>query len=227
MTKVFHFVRPTWPPAASVSPYSAVDCPIAETAIWQGRSNSEPSSGIGRRRPDLSGSPSFIRWHRRAFSFPFSSTMPTGAASSMISIPSARQSSISIRSAGISSFVRRYTMMTLSAPSRHVVRATSMAVLPPPTTAIVPLIGAGRSLSSGRNSAPWTTPSVLNSPGSFIGLPAQAPGPRNTASCPFMRSSSEMSCPTRVPYRISAPARQMYSTSRSTTSSGRRYEGIP
>ena len=34
-------------------------------------------------------------------------------------------------------------MMTLSAPSRHEVRATSIAVLPPPTTTTVPLSGVG------------------------------------------------------------------------------------
>ena len=55
-------------PEACVKPSSTGFWPIAETASWQGRSNSEPSSGTGRRLPDASGSPSFIRMQRSALS---------------------------------------------------------------------------------------------------------------------------------------------------------------
>ncbi len=94
-------------PSTPARPSSSGDCPIAETAIEQGRSNSEPSRGTGFLRPEESGSPSFILWHLSAFSFPPSATIPTGAASSSISTPSCRASSISMGSAGISAFVLR------------------------------------------------------------------------------------------------------------------------
>ena len=39
--------------------------PIATTTMSQSITNSEPSIGTGRRRPESSGSPSSIRWQRR------------------------------------------------------------------------------------------------------------------------------------------------------------------
>ncbi len=118
-------------------------------------------------------------------------------------------------------------MMTLSAERRHAVLATSMAVFPPPTTTTVPFRGALSKYFSRRKSMPLTIPSVSNSPGTFMGLPAHAPAETKTASWLRRTSSKDTSRPTVTDVRISAPARQMKSISLSSTSSGSRYSGMP
>jgi len=75
--------------------------------VVAGISNSEPSLGTGRRRPDSSGSPSSMRMHfMRTMRLP-SLTKPMGAARYSRTMPSACASSISSAIAGISLMVRR------------------------------------------------------------------------------------------------------------------------
>ena len=90
--------------------------------------------GSGERRPDASGSPSFITSRTACCTAPFSSPRySTGLCKVRNVIPSSLACFTSSRRAGISCSERRYTNVTF-APRRFAVRQESIAVLPPPTT---------------------------------------------------------------------------------------------
>ena len=111
-------------------------------------SYSLPSTGMGRRRPEASGSPSSIFWQFMAHTLNLSSPfMERGVVSRQNSMPSSFACSTSSRLAGSSLSLRRYTILT-SAPSLLAQRAASMATLPPPTTATCLPCMMGVSLSS-------------------------------------------------------------------------------
>ncbi len=79
------------------------------------------------------------------------------------------------------------------------VLATSMAVLPPPTTITFSPIFTGLfSATFIKKSIPPNTPGVF-SPSHLIGELFHAPMPRNTASYLFCKYSKEMSSPTFTP----------------------------
>ena len=88
-------------------PARSGSCEIAEITTSQGSTKFEPSTGTGRRRPLLSGSPSSIFWTSRPVTFPFAPTTRTGATRVWIFTPSTSASSISQALAGISAWVRR------------------------------------------------------------------------------------------------------------------------
>ena len=163
------------------------------------RTNSEPSTGTGRRLPFSSGSPSSIFMHFMPVTKPFfsfrgllSSLKPRismGFERRRKSIPSSSACSTSSFRAGSSSIERRYTIYTFSAPRRNAVLAASIATFPPPTTATFPPFIIGVSESSRyafirlllvRNSFAEYTP-LSDSPGIPIKDGRPAPEPINTA----------------------------------------------
>ena len=92
------------------------------------------AAATGAGRPRLTA-PMRWGWTTRALALPSTSaSMRTGACRVSISTPSAMAASTSSGSAVMSSSLRRYATVTLSAPARTEVRAQSMATLPPPTT---------------------------------------------------------------------------------------------
>ncbi len=82
--------------------------PTATIATSSGISNSEPSTGTGRRRPESSGSPSAMRMQRAPRSQPFSSPRnSTGWVRVWISTPSSFAWWTSSARPGISASDRR------------------------------------------------------------------------------------------------------------------------
>ena len=78
---VFHFVRLT--PCSSLVPSSLGNWPMAAITWSHSTTNSEPSMGTGRRRPEASGSPSSMRSISMPVTLRSASTrMRTGATSS-------------------------------------------------------------------------------------------------------------------------------------------------
>jgi len=110
-------------------------CPVA-IMIWSASMVNDSSLSTGFRRPLESNAPSFIRTQNTPETFPFSVSISFGLVRVKSSICSFSAASISSVQAGISSWVRRYTMLTFSAPKRTAVRAASIAAFPPPTTII-------------------------------------------------------------------------------------------
>ncbi|MBA7710475.1 hypothetical protein ES703_119418 [subsurface metagenome] len=81
-------------------------CPTATMAVSASTRNSDPSMGIGRRRPLLSGSPNLMRMHSTPVILPFWPIILTGATRYSISTPSSCASATSSGLAGISSRLR-------------------------------------------------------------------------------------------------------------------------
>ncbi len=103
---VRHLVRLT--PCSSLVPSSLGYWPMAVITWSHSTTNSEPSTGTGRRRPEASGSPSSMR----SISMPVtllsaSARTLTGAHSSSSLTPSSSASSTSVTWAGISLRERR------------------------------------------------------------------------------------------------------------------------
>ena len=113
------------------------------------------------------------------------------------------------------------------APSRRAVSATSMATLPPPTTATrLPIDTPCPIATSRRNSHPQSTPS-LSRPSRGIRADDEAPTARNTASCWALMSLMVRSFPTTVlPLKVT-PMSMITLRSRPRRCSGNRYCGMP
>ncbi len=82
-------------------------CATAAIIVSASITNSEPATGIGRRLPLASGSPSSMRWQRMAATPPSTVSTATGAVRSSSLTPSRSASSTSQSFAGISSRERR------------------------------------------------------------------------------------------------------------------------
>jgi len=112
-------------------------CPIAKTTKSKSTTYSLSAMGTGRRRPLESGSPNLIRIHSRPVTrFCSSPKTRTGETKYSRLIPSVSASSTSSGMAGISVRVRRYKTVTSLMPERFSERETSIAVFPPPNTAM-------------------------------------------------------------------------------------------
>ncbi len=180
-SRVFHLLTSMW---LGISWSTEHTWPMAGTMQSQGMTNSEPSTGSGRRRPEASGSPSCMRRHSRPLTTPSSAMIFVGATRVTISTPSSLASTISTWSAGISASVRRYSSLTSSNPMRRDERTQSMATLPPPMTSIVlPLSGTLPKAISRRNSTPGMKPWYpASSPSQPMRADWCAPTATNTAS---------------------------------------------
>ena len=195
-----------------------------------------PSAGIGRRRPDRSGSPNSMICSMACFTFPSSSAMYSiGLCNVRKFIPSSFAWRTSSSRAGISASERRYTIVT-SAPSRRAVRHESIAVLPPPTTRtrLPKFIGVSVSLSAAFirfTRVRYSFEDIMFrafSPGIFIKFGNPAPLPTKKPLKPFSLSPS---IPIVLPITQSVvnftPAFFRFSISVSTILLGRRNSGIP
>ena len=148
--------------------------------------------GTGLKRPLSSGSPSFIRMHSIADTLPFRQINRTGAPRYCILMPSCSAASTSAEMAGISARVRRYKIVTFSAPSRRAVLAESIAELPPPiTVTFCPTSTFRPAFTSCRNVMLSVTPSE-SSPSTPSLVPACAPIAIITASKPFFSKSCDV-----------------------------------
>ena len=82
--------------------------PIARMTVSTARVSVLPSTGLGARRPEASGSPSCITWRTISLTRPSGPALiSSGLVRFLKMTPSSSASSISRRSAGISSLVRR------------------------------------------------------------------------------------------------------------------------
>ena len=103
---VRHLVRLT--PCSSLVPSSLGNWPMAAMTWSHSTTNSEPSIGTGRRRPEASGSPSSMRCISMPVTLLSASAMHrTGAHRSSSLTPSSSASSTSVTCAGISLRERR------------------------------------------------------------------------------------------------------------------------
>ena len=138
--------------------------------------------------------------------------------------------------AGISSSLRRYTMIARSAPSRLAVRTASIAVLPPPTT--ITVLARSRGVSLSCEAAPMRFTRVRYSlhditplrfsPGIFMKRGNPAPLPTKIPLYPCACRSSMVSVlPMMVSHWKLTPSWRRPSISLSTTALGKRNSGIP
>ena len=204
---------------------SDIDWPMAIITESHAITCSEPSLGTGRLLPLASTSPRIMVTHSRPETLPSSPMTRVGLESSTISMPSSNVWFASSMVAGISCLVRRYSTVTLSAPSLIDVLAASSATFPPPTTITWPFNEVIlRWYTSQSMSMALKTPS-RSSPGMFIEFEACAPTDTKTASC-FFLSGSQSSRDISTPVLNSTPMSCMYLSSSSRVDSGRRYLGI-
>ena len=193
----------------------------------------------GRRRPEASGSPSSITSSTAArtkwvASSPRNSLGERSVASCT---PSSRACSNSSTRAGISSWVRRYAIVTCP-PSRRAVRAASIAVLPPPITitCLPRQTGSGVSWSSRwpcirftlvRNSLALITLSRC-SPGTFMNRGRPAPEPTKMCANPASFSSARVAVlPTTKLVTNVPPNALILPTTSSINEFGSRNSGMP
>ena len=191
----------------------------------------------GLRRPDSSGSPNSITCSTASFTRPFSSAWYSiGLCRVINSTPSSLAWRTSSIRAGISSSLRRYTTIACSAPKRLAVRTASMAVLPPPITAIFLafMIGVSESseaafirLTRVRYSLQDITP-LRFSPGIPMNRGKPAPLPTNMPKNPSSwRSWMLRVLPMMVSVWKVTPKARKPSISLSTMRLGKRNSGIP
>ena len=180
--------------------------------------------GVGFLRPESSCFPSFALKNSIPTTFPFFTRIFFGIASVTISVSSFFASSISSRSAGISSNPRRYARVTFSAPSRTADRAASNAVEPPPIIMIFPHIFFELSVFTAfKNNNASIMPSAFSP-----SIPKEndfgAPHAIRIAEYPFFNNVRGLSI--RFPVLISTPNPFIQSISLFITRSGRRYGGM-
>ena len=212
------------------------DTPMATITSSASRVSICPSTGTGLRLPDASGSPNSITCSLTCCTLPLSSPRYSmGLCRVRKRTPSSFACSTSSRRAGISSSLRRYTIVA-SAPKRLAVRTESMAVFPPPTTTTClpfitgvscPASAAPIRLTRVRYSLLDITP-IRFSPGIFMNRGRPAPEatkiPTKPCSC---RSSILSVLPMIVSVRKVTPSRRRPSISTSTILFGKRNSGIP
>ena len=120
----------------------------------------------------------------------------------------------------------RAMTLTLSAPSRRLVRQQSMAVLPTPMMSTrLPILSMWPKATDSSQAMPMCTLAAAASrPGSFSSLPLGAPEPTNTASNPCPSSARMLG--TGELRRRSTPMPVIMAISSFSTVCGRRNEGM-
>ena len=157
---------------------------------------------------------------------PFSITKARGARFTTIATLSSSASSSSHAEALKKPRGLRAITLTLSAPSRRLVRQQSIAVLPTPmiSTRLPILSMCPKATDSSQAMPMWMLAAPACRPGRSSSLPFGAPEPTNTASKPPASSARMLS--TRVLRRRSTPMPVIMAISSFSTVCGRRNEGI-
>ena len=158
---------------------------------------------------------------------PFSITNSRGERLTMICTLSSSASSSSHSDALKKPRGLRAMTLTLSAPSRRLVRQQSIAVLPTPmmSTRLPTLSMWPKATDSSQAMPIWMFAAPASRPGSVSSLPFGAPEPTNTASKPPWCSSSRMLATLVLSLR-STPIPVIIAISSFSTVCGRRNEGM-